>query len=138
MDDKILLEFKVKVAKTLKEVCVKADIKYDLYFGYGYPPTISTEKEANHVLKIAKQVYGEENVSDEGLPLMASEDYGYFTKYVPGAFFFISSGKKEADNAYLHEPTYDFEDQVIEKASEMFFELAKYRLSAGPDELQRK
>ena len=63
-----------------------------------------------------------------GVPLVprgemfrASEDFGYYTKQVPGAMFYLGSG----DAAPLHTTGYDFPDQLIEPAVNVFMELAK-------------
>ncbi len=57
----------------------------------------NTEKEADNVRRVAINYFGLENVVDGILPIYASEDFAYFTEIVPGAFFFLSSKKRETD-----------------------------------------
>ena len=40
---------------------------------------------------------------------MGSEDFSYFLKEVPGAFAWIGNG----NSASLHNPKYDFEDNIL-------------------------
>ena len=47
----------------------------------------------------------------------ASEDFGYYTKRIPGAMFYIGNG--EAYPA-LHTVEYDFNDRILETAVNMF------------------
>lgn len=51
----------------------------------------------------------------------ASEDFGYFTKKVPGAMFYIGDGNYPA----LHTTEFNFPDNIIETAVNMFSEIAK-------------
>ena len=41
--------------------------------------------------------------------MMGSEDFSYFLKEVPGAFAWIGNGK----SASLHNPKYDFDDNIL-------------------------
>jgi amidohydrolase len=56
-------------------------------------------------------------------PFNWGEDFGAYTKMVPGAMFGIGSGK---DHAALHHPDYDFPDELIKPGSEMFYSIIKY------------
>lgn len=46
-----------------------------------------------------------------------SEDFGYYTKVVPGALFYIGGG---IDTPSFHTSDYDFTDEIMENAVEMF------------------
>ena len=51
----------------------------------------------------------------------ASEDFGYYTKRVPGAIFYLGDG----EHAPLHTAEFDFPDPLIETAVNLFMELAQ-------------
>ena len=46
------------------------------------------------MLRLGKEFFGEGNSHSGPCPVYASEDFGNYTLKVPGAFFFLSSGKK--------------------------------------------
>lgn len=50
-------------------------------------------------------------------PLRASEDFGYYTKVCPGAMFYLGNGETYPS---LHTPEYDFRDELLEEAVDMF------------------
>ncbi|MBQ3379762.1 MAG: amidohydrolase [Clostridia bacterium] len=52
---------------------------------------------------------------------MASEDFGCYTKICAGAIFYIGNGRKYPA---LHTSEYDFNDNIIPAAADMFLELA--------------
>ena len=51
-----------------------------------------------------------------------SEDFGWYTKKIEGAIFRIGAGEKHAK---LHTGFFDFPDDLIEKISSVFCELAR-------------
>ncbi len=53
-------------------------------------------------------------------PWRASEDFGWYEKLCPGAIFYIGNGE---EYPALHTKEYDFPDDVLEYAAEMFLEL---------------
>ena len=55
-------------------------------------------------------------------PIRSSEDFGYYTKLAPGAFFLIGNGE---DYPAVHTKEYDFRDELIAVASDMFRELLR-------------
>lgn len=55
-------------------------------------------------------------------PFRSSEDFGRYTKLIPGALFYIGCGESHAP---LHTVSYDFSDELIAFAAEMFAQLAE-------------
>jgi metal-dependent amidase/aminoacylase/carboxypeptidase family protein len=68
-----------------------------------------------HVLRLGKQYFGENNASLGMLPVKASEDFGlYLNKVHSGAYFFVSGG----DSTHFgenHNSHFDFNDDLIKK-----------------------
>jgi amidohydrolase len=62
-------------------------------------------------------------------PAMTGEDFSWFLKEVPGAFVWIGNGPAE-NGRELHNPRYDFNDDVLPVASGFLAEVAKRALSA--------
>ncbi len=53
-------------------------------------------------------------------PFRASEDFGRFTKTVPGAIFYVGAGE---EHAALHTKEYDFPDEILETILRMYAEI---------------
>lgn len=77
---------------------------------------------------MGEKVFGQQNVGKGLLPFKASEDFAFFTKVRPGAFFFLSSARNEENPPMLHNSNFDFNDELIPKAAEFWYELALDRL----------
>jgi len=61
------------------------------------------------------------------LPAMTGEDFCWFLQKVPGAFVWIGNGPAEAGRE-LHNPLYDFNDDILPVASGFLAEVAKRSL----------
>lgn len=57
-------------------------------------------------------------------PLMLAEDFSYYQKAVPGIFFFLGT-RCEQYHSGLHTETFNFHEEVLEKAVHMYELLAK-------------
>ena len=86
----------------------RADIEYKL----GYPATINTEKEAQFAARVGERVFGKANVFTDAEPTMGGEDFSFMLQACPGAYVFLGQGGGP-NNCFLHNPGYDFNDDVI-------------------------
>jgi amidohydrolase len=113
------------VVKRLKEICdgtaqafgAKADLEYE----YGYPPTINHPKQTAFALKVASEISGNANIDGEAPPIMAAEDFAYMLEERPGAYLNIGQG----DSAALHNPEYDFNDELSPIGASFFVKLVE-------------
>jgi hippurate hydrolase len=85
-----------------------ADVEYKL----GYPSTINTEREAVFAAKVGERIFGKSNVLTDAEPTMGGEDFSYMLQARPGAYVFLGQGGGP-NNCFLHNPGYDFNDDVI-------------------------
>jgi len=78
----------------------------------GYPATVNTEKEARFAAQVGERVFGAGNVITDHEPTMGGEDFSYMLQARPGAYVFLGQGGA-ALGCLLHNPAYDFNDEVI-------------------------
>jgi hippurate hydrolase len=78
----------------------------------GYPATVNTEKEAVFAAQVGEKVFGKGNVVTDGEPTMGGEDFSYMLQVKPGAYVFLGQGGQQG-GCFLHNPGYDFNDEVI-------------------------
>jgi len=127
-DDDITIELKGRIDKLVNEVCLARKCKVDCNIKSQYPATKNTEKEAENVIRVGKKVLGESNVlTDESIIVKASEDFSFYTRIKPGAFFFLSAARNKGD--MLHTKSYNPDDKVIEIASNVWYRLVEDRFS---------
>jgi amidohydrolase len=78
----------------------------------GYPATINSEREAAFAARVGERIFGKGNVFTDAEPTMGGEDFSYMLQARPGAYVFLGQGGGP-DNCMLHNPGYDFNDEVI-------------------------
>lgn len=66
------------------------------------------------------------NYKEMEAPYRWSEDFGYFTQNYDGAMFALGSGEKTPD---LHNPDYDFPEELIPYGLNMFYEIIELILN---------
>jgi hippurate hydrolase len=78
----------------------------------GYPPTINTPRESQFAARVGERIFGKGNVVTDPAPTMGGEDFSYMLLERPGAYVFLGQGGGPG-NCFLHNPGYDFNDEVI-------------------------
>ena len=77
--------------------------------------------EAVSIIKKAAESKGFDLFEKE-TPFSWGEDFGLFTEHFPGAMFGLGAGEKVPS---LHNPDYDFPDELIPVGAKMFYEIIK-------------
>ncbi|MBC2772712.1 amidohydrolase [Rhizobium sp. AQ_MP] len=88
------------------------------------PVTVNHPAETEHAARAAFDVVGADNVDTEVDPTMAGEDFAFMLQARPGAYILIGNG----ETAGLHNPAYDFNDDVIATGISYWVRLAEQRL----------
>ncbi len=81
-------------------------------YNRNYPATINTEREALFAARVGEKIFGTENVITDADPTMGGEDFSYMLQAKPGAYVFLGQGGGPM-SCFLHNPNYDFNDDVI-------------------------
>jgi hippurate hydrolase len=95
-------------SKTAEAMGCSAEISYTR----GYPATVNSAREAQFAARVGERVFGKGNVITEHEPTMGGEDFSYMLQARPGAYVFLGQGGTPG-GCFLHNPNYDFNDEVI-------------------------
>ena len=96
------------VTKTAEALGASAEVTY----ARGYPATVNSAREAQFAAQVGKRLFGPDNVITEHEPTMGGEDFSFMLQERPGAYVFLGQGGA-AGGCLLHNPNYDFNDEVI-------------------------
>jgi len=94
-----------------------------------FPVLVNDAACAEAVRRVAAAVVGDGLVSGEGLPITAAEDFAYFAREVPSAYFFLGAGRPVGETPGCHHPDFDFDDDLLATGVQMFTGLVDDRLS---------
>ncbi len=90
----------------------------------GYPPTINSAAEAALCAEVARAVAGDGHVRTDLNPSMGAEDFSYMLREKPGCYVWIGNGMAEG-GCMLHNPHYDFNDEILPLGVAYWVELVK-------------
>jgi amidohydrolase len=130
------------IEKRMKEVaehtCAAFEARCEFSFIRNYPPTVNSAAEADFARRVMSDIVGPANVLAQE-PTMGAEDFAYMLQAKPGAYCFIFNG----DGAHremghgegpctLHNPSYDFNDDLIPLGGTYWVQLATRWLGTAP------
>jgi hippurate hydrolase len=101
-----------RITQIVEGVCLAMGGRADIEYKRGYPSTINAEREALFAAKVGERVFGRQNVFTDAEPTMGGEDFSFMLQARPGAYVFLGQGGGP-NNCFLHNPGYDFNDEVI-------------------------
>ena len=106
-------------------------------FHRNYPPTVNHPLETAFARRVMEATVGAAHVQAFE-PTMGAEDFSFFLQACPGAYFVIGNGDgthREGGHGLgpctLHNPSYDFNDQLIPLGATLWVNLAKAWLAQG-------
>jgi amidohydrolase len=107
-----------------------AEIKFS--FLRNYPPLINHAKETAFAVEVMRSVVGVQNVNASVEPTMGAEDFAFMLQEKPGCYVFIGNGEgAHRDSGHglgpcnLHNPSYDFNDDVLPIGATYWVRLAE-------------
>ena len=104
-------------------------VRAELVYSRGYPATINSADEAAICAAAARAVAGPDGVFTDRRPSMGAEDFSHFLECKPGAYIWIGNGPGSG-GCTLHNPHYDFNDDVLPAGVAYWHELVRRLLPA--------
>lgn len=93
-----------------------------------YPPTINEPLETILTADVAREIAGADMVSLDKDPMMGAEDFAFMLNEKPGAYMWIGNGPGDG-GCMLHNPRYNFNDNILALGASYWAKLAETRLS---------
>ncbi|UUP17156.1 M20 aminoacylase family protein [Nitratireductor thuwali] len=122
-------ELSVLAEERMRAICRGVADAHGLTIDFDYDPNypVTHNHAAETVLAgdVAAEVAGAANVERNVAPMMGGEDFSYMLEARPGAFIFVGNGS----SAFLHNSSYDFNDEVIPHGVSYWIRLAETALA---------
>jgi hippurate hydrolase len=93
----------------------------------GYPVVVNSEAETEFARQVAEELVGPQKVIAPFPPVTGSEDFAYYLQKKPGCFLRLGNGE---GGAMLHNPNYDFNDEVLTVGAAYWTRLVERYLEA--------
>ncbi len=117
------------MARIAAGVCATHGVEHQFDYRRNFVPTINTANEAAIAARVATAVAGAEAVIGDSRPIMAFEDFGYMLQARPGAYVLLGNGLEGIGGCSLHNPNYDFNDDILAIGADFWVELVHAELA---------
>ncbi|MEM5312926.1 M20 aminoacylase family protein [Paraburkholderia sp. JHI869] len=95
------------------------------------PPMVNTPEETTLAQQVCAELVGEDNVVMQAPKgLNGSEDFAWMLGAVPGCYLLLGNGEGEFGGCMVHNPGYDFNDNVLPLGAACWVRLAQRFLAA--------
>lgn len=120
-----------RVREIVTQVAQALGAAADVHFRRGYPATVNSAREAQFAARVGEQVFGAGNVVTDAEPTMGGEDFSYLLLERPGAYVWLGQGGGPG-GCFLHNPHFDFNDEVIPLGAGYLAALVEESLPLAP------
>ncbi|MCW9705950.1 amidohydrolase [Fodinibius salsisoli] len=119
-DDELLTSLQERCLNIAEGIAQTYDLSIDHRWVEPFSATKNAPKAVDIIRKAAE--VQELDIREKEAPFSWSEDFGHFSREIPGAMFGLGIGE---NHAALHAETYDFPDEVIHTGTLMFMQIIK-------------
>ena len=124
-----------RMRQVAEHTCAAHEATCSFEFVRNYPPTVNSAPEAAFARRVMQGLVGEAQVLVQE-PTMGAEDFAFMLQAVPGAYCFIGNGEGDhramghgGGPCTLHNPSYDFNDDLIPIGATYWVQLARQWLA---------
>ena len=126
--NEIMKLLETNLTKMAKSIAEGMGATAEVDFRVTFPPLINDKDEIEFTGDVAAGLVGEQNVDRMSNRITASEDFSYMSNIVPGSY--VTSGLGE-DRCEVHNPNYDFNDEILPLGATYWATLVEQRLKKG-------
>ncbi len=110
-------------------ICATYGADYEFSYQRNFIPTVNTPAEAAIGAAVASSVVGADSVIGDSRAAMTSEDFGYMLQVRPGAYLLLGNGAEGIGGCSLHNPSYDFNDDILCIGADFWVALVQTQLA---------
>ena len=127
----VLDQIEQRMRVMTEHLCAASGLRADFEFKRNYPPTINSAAEADFARQVMADIVGADQVLTQE-PTMGAEDFSFMLQAKPGCYAFIANGDGDhremghgGGPCMLHNPSYDFNDELLPLGATYWVRLAE-------------
>lgn len=117
-----------RVNDIAKAACQMAGATCSVNFSREFIVSVNSPAETKAASAAALAVNGPDKVDINCAPRSFSEDFAHMQKVVPGCYIFLGNGVDSEGGCMLHNPNYDFNDDILETGANYWVTLVEQQL----------
>lgn len=114
-----------ELEKIASDIALKYNLKSNILWTESFQANENNKEAVNYIKESALKL--NLDILEKELPFSFGEDFGLITQQFKGAMFGLGAGEKSPS---LHNPDYDFPDEIINTGSTLFYQITKEILDA--------
>jgi hippurate hydrolase len=131
LDPQVRALLKQRILDLIRLQAESYGVKATIDWREGYAVLVNSPQHTEFAADVATKLFGKDRVTPNGPALTASEDFAFMLEKVPGCYFFVGNGGPGSPGACMvHNPAYDFNDELIEAGAAFWMKLVGEFLSA--------
>lgn len=132
LDPQVRVLLRERICELVELQAASLKVRAEIDWREGYAVLVNASEPTQLAAQVALELFGPERVHTEAKPLTASEDFAFMLEKVPGCYFLVGNGGPGSAGACMvHNPGYDFNDDIIEPGARLWLALVEKFLSSG-------
>ncbi len=128
-DPEVQVIMEQRMRALVENICAAHGATGTVEYTHEFAPTINDPASTDAAVAAARAAIGADKVDGACAPWMASEDFGAFSRVIPGCFLFIGNGATgEHGGVPLHSHDYQFNDNALGAGVSFYVELVRSML----------
>jgi hippurate hydrolase len=123
--DETLQHLEASMERVVAGLCASAGAEYTFDFETVFPATVNHPAQTSVAIQVAEQVFGAGKVNGNCDRFTISEDFANMLEVRPGCYGLIGNGGEEGSGCALHNPQYDFNDEILVEGVKYWVNLAE-------------
>ncbi len=111
-EDSAMVEKRMR--EIVEHVCAMNGAKSEVVYTREFLPVINDRDCVQKAVAAAKKFFGGDKADGDCVPCTFSEDFAHFANVVPGCFMLLGTGREGEENAPIHNPHFDYNDEALE------------------------
>ena len=130
LDPQVRAFVKRRLVEVVERTAAAFGATASVSFGFQNPAVVNDPDAITVAAAAAASLVGDANVDTDAEPVLASEDFAVMLERRPGCYVFLGNGGGPGGCA-IHDPSYDFNDDVLTLGASYWVRLAQTALSAA-------
>lgn len=123
-----LARIEARMEAVVAGICQAAGATYRFEFINTFYPTVNSPAATENVIRAARAALGDDKVNGSCDPFTISEDFSSMLRVKPGCYALLGNGTESVGGCALHNPSYDFNDGILESGARYWVQLVRDQL----------
>ncbi len=128
-DDEAVALIESCMRRIVQGLCAAAGAEHELLFNTNFPATVNNPVQTDKAIMAARQALGKDRVNGNCAPFTISEDFANMLRVRPGCYALLGNGGKHESGCALHNPYYDFNDDILADGAAYWVQLVENQLA---------